>query len=362
MMKNNLFLLIACAATLSASAQQHIPQVGREFPTTVFMSYTTREAAQADKYAASPYFVALDGGAGEFHMPFAWADKQVFLHMDTGRQPVYVVVNDRQVGYTEGSEAPAEFDITPFVREGNNTFSITGGDVTNLYIKTLPRVRVRDFEIRTTLTEGYRNGVLDFGVIVKSHLLNEKGVRVCFELFSPSGELLKTEYRDVALRLRQEQAVHFEALVPNVRAWSSATPTLYTVMIRIQNEGRYTEYIQQKVGFRSVELVDGRLLLNGVEALPGACRIAAANMDFSAAGYAPAAPPANDPACLDLILDRVKVNYFLHRNDPSVAAFSLGESTENGYNFYEAYLWMKEQEKVRPTIFPGAAGQWNTDM
>lgn len=332
-----------------------VPASGREEPTTDFISHTSREAAQADVFTASPYYKVLEG-PGEFFVPFDWADKQLFLSLDPGGEPVFVVVNGREVGFAEGAHAPVAFDLTAFAREGKNTLAIDG-DVKNLCLKALPRVRVRDFDIRTDRTEGYRNGVLDFGVIVKSHWLNEKSVRVYFELFSPAGELLKADSRDVTLRMRGEEAVHFEALVPDAEREKA-----YAVMIRVQNEGRYTEYIQRKVIFRHIEQIDGRLLIDGnpVERSEK-YHIPAANMDFSRYGFAPGTTPANDPAYLDVILDRVKTNYYRTRNEPSTVAFSLGESAENGYDFHEAYLWMKARENVRPVFFPGADGEWNSD-
>ncbi len=356
MKKQTLFWVVAWLTGHTALAQQvisDVPALRAEEATTEFMSYTSRETAQADNYAASPYYKALDG-PGEFTVPFAWVDKQVFLHVETAGSNVEFRVNGEITGYFEGADTPAEFDITSYVREGRNLLQITGESINGLYLKALPKVRVRDFDIRTDLTDGYRNGALDFGVIVKSHFLNEKSVRLFFELFSPDGELLKSESKEVVLRMRGEQTVHFEAMVPDVMAWNAEHPNLYSVMIRVQYEGRYVEYIQRKVGFRSIELVDGQLLVNG-EAVKR-------NEGYKLGEANVRDVPGNDPKSVEKMIDRVKDNYLRTRNAPSVVAFSLGDSPENGYNFYEAYLWMKAHETTRPVIFRGAGGEWNTDV
>ena len=482
-----------------------VPAVNKEYPTTEFMSYTSRESAQADDYSASPYHKSLNGlwkfrwvdsqkkivdgfyrpdydvsgwgeievpanwemnGHGvpvytnvaydfpphwtdrwvlpddipvgmyrtEFTVPFAWADKQIFLHIGAIKSGTYVYVNGEKVGYTEDSKNPAEFDITDYVNEGRNvlaleTYRWTSGSYLedqdfwrmsgierDVYIKAVPKVRVRDFEIRTDLTDNYCNGVLDFGVVVKSHFLNEKSARVYFELFSPTGELLKTEYKDVSLRLRQEETVHFEALVPDVKAWSAEHPNLYTVMTRIQYEGRYVEYIQRKIGFRSVEIQGNLLLVNGqpikikgvnihehhpynghvvdeetmikdfrlmkehnINAVrtshyPQQTRFyelcdeygfyvcSEANVESHGMGYDLHKTLGNNPEFLESHLERVRNMYERTKNYASVIIFSPGNEAGNGYNFYEAYLWFKSREKQRPMAYEQAGMEWNTDI
>ena len=490
-MRKAILFLAALATTAFAYGQvgaewrePGVPAVGREYPATDFMSYTAREAAVKNDHSASPYYHSLNGVwkhkhvasgyfdlnedvfspgydvsawenvdvpqksipeqlletvAGlphdvsvdvfrtEFYMPFAWADKQVFLEIGSAHSGVLVFVNGLSAGYAEDAKAPAVYDVTALVKEGNNTLAVaatgwstgsqlergnrTSGTITgNVCIKALPKIRVRDFEIRTDLTENNRNGVLDFGVVVKSHLLNQKEATVYFELFSPEGQLLKSESKAVSLRMRQEQTVHFDALVSGVQAWSAEHPALYTVMTRIQHEGRYTEYIERKVGFRSIGIAGGQLQVNGkpivfrgisvtdfpadpdgmtetfrwmklhqINAirpvhgpLPGLfyelCDaygfyvLSEAHIDSRASGFAPETTLGNRPDYLDAHLDRVKSVYERTKNHASVVLFSLGDQGGNGYNFYEAYLWMKSREKTRPVLYAGAGREWNTDV
>ena len=489
-MKKTAFVLAAILWAGGISAQvltewrnSEIVAVGREYPTTGFMSYTSRDAAARNDYAASPYYNLLDGiwkhkrfssvaelpedvftvgysvsawaeinipqeksadpiqgkvsnipndvavdvFRTEFHMPFAWADKQVFVEIGEAYSGVSVFVNGEQAGYAEDSNASAMYDVTRLVKEGNNTLIIaatpwsTGNQLEkdkhvfgqilgNVIIKNLPKIRVRDFEISTNLTDNYRNGVLDFGVVVKSHLLNQKDVKVYFELFAPGGELLKSETKEVSLRMRGEQIVHFDVLIPEVYAWTPENPELYTAMVRIQHEGRYTEYIERKVGFRSVEVSGDQIFLNGkqanlqrinVDAFPtdpyemegafwemksnninairliggtkpelfyemcdryGFYVLSEANIDSREYGFAPETTLGNNPSYLNAHLDRVKSMYERTKNYASVIAFSLGNQGGNGYNFYEAYLWMKSREKIRPVLYAGAGREWNTDV
>ncbi|MDR0954651.1 MAG: DUF4981 domain-containing protein [Rikenellaceae bacterium] len=369
-----------------------------------------------------------------FNVPFAWADKQIYLHLGAIKSGTYVYVNGEKVGYTEDSKNPAEFDITGYVKEGNNTLALEtyrwtdgsyledqdfwrmSGIERGVYLKALPKVRVRDFEIRTDLSDNYRNGVLDFGVVIKSHFLNRKSARVYFELFSPSGELLKSERKEVNLRLRQEEMVHFEALVPDVQAWSAEHPNLYTVMTRVQYEGRYVEYIERKIGFRSVEIQGNLLLVNGqpikikgvnihehdpytghvvseetlrkdfqlmkehnINAVRtshypqqrrfyelcdefGFYVCSEANVESHGMGYDLSKTLGNNPQFLEGHLDRLRNMYERTKNYASVIMFSPGNESGNGYNFYEAYLWFKSREKQRPMAYEQAGTEWNTDI
>ncbi|MFR9523086.1 MAG: glycoside hydrolase family 2 TIM barrel-domain containing protein [Rikenellaceae bacterium] len=71
--------------------------------------------------------------------------------------------------------------------------------------------------------------------------------------------------------------------------------------------------------------------------------------------------PSNDPALVDEYLERVQKMYYRTRNFSCVVAYSLGGESGNGYNMYKAYEWLRSVEAVRPIIYGGAAGEWNSD-
>ncbi len=370
----------------------------------------------------------------EFTVPFDWFDKEIFLHIGAVKSGCYVYVNGQKVGYSEDSKNPAEFDITPYAKEGRNTLALevyrwsTGswletqdfwrisGIEREVYVTARPKVRLRDFVVSSDLSPSYRDGVLDFGAIVKSHFLNPKTVKVHFDLLSPEGEVLESAVKEVSLRLKREDTVRFSTLVPNVRAWSAETPTLYTVLTRIQHEGRFTEYVATKVGFRNVRIEGNRVLFNGqpikikgvnyhehhptkghvvdeatlrkdmelmkrhnINAIRtshypqqrlfydlcdqyGFYVCSEANIESHGMGYDLGRTPGNDPRFLNAHLDRTKNMYERTKNHPSVTFFSLGNEAGNGYNFYETYLWVKSKEKMRPVQYERAEQEWNTDI
>ncbi len=370
----------------------------------------------------------------EFTIPFAWLDKQIFLHIGAVKSGSYVYINGEKIGYSEDSKSPAEFDITRYVREGRNTvvlevyrwstgsylecqdFWRVSGIERDVYLTARPKVRIRDFEIRTTLTDDYTKGFLDFGVVVKSHMLNPKSVKVYWELYDPEGKMIRSATRDLDLKMREERTLHFDATIDDVRTWSAEDPVLYTVLVRIQNEGRFTEYVTRKIGFRSVELKGNQVLVNGrpikfkgvnlhehhpytghvmdeetllkdleimkkhnINAIrtshyPHSRRfyelcdqygfyvVSEANIESHGSGYRPETTLGNDPDFLNAHMDRTRNMYERTKNYPSVIFFSLGNEAGNGYNFYETYLWLKSREKDRPVQYEQAKREFNTDI
>ena len=140
-------------------------------------------------------------------MPFAWIDREVFAHVGPVHRAYYLYINGRLAGYHEDSKTPAEFDITKLVTEGKNHMAIVAyadpvsttlenqiqtkgtalqGDV---YVFAQPKVRMRDYVIDTRFAPDGTSGLFNFGVIVKSHLLNPKQVTVYYDLYGPDSTL-----------------------------------------------------------------------------------------------------------------------------------------------------------------------------
>lgn len=365
----------------------------------------------------------------EFTMPFKWIDREVFIRLDAVTRAYYVYANGNPVGYHEDSKTPAYFDITPYVADGKNTIVIVAyanpvsttlenqittqgtrieGDVC---VMAQPKVRIRDFVVNTRFAPD-GNGLFSFGAIVKSHLLNPKEVFVYYELIAPDDSTIVAQgKRDARFHLRAEDTVRFFANLPNIQSWSHESPKLYTVALRLQHEGRFTEYTQVKIGFRDVDYDPQGIRINGQPVVLNAIEYNApadesvwqkdfaafkkrginclmvkdyprndrfyqltdgygfyvgnrANIDAHLSGDSiqEGGTPANDPIWESAYADRVMNMYYTSANHPSVLFFSLGNQGGRGYNMYEAYLRLKAVEKERPVIYETAGAEWNSDM
>ena len=114
----------------------------------------------------------------EFTIPDAWDGRQVFLHFDGVMSAFYVWINGQMVGYSEDSMTPAEFNVTPYLHQGNNILAVEvyrwsdgsyledqdfirfSGIYRNVYLFSTPAVHIRDFFVRATLDDQYKDGVL----------------------------------------------------------------------------------------------------------------------------------------------------------------------------------------------------------
>ncbi len=444
-MKIAFVALLAALSTGVANAQpalwqQPSPvQENRELPRTQTISYDSEQNALLRSHTASLYLQPLatwttseqDNGATvvystTYKVPFKWVDRQLFLYVGGANSAYEVAVNGKPAGYNQSGRTVAEFDLTRLSKEGNNTLTITvyGNAASRklenhtadlhprltgeTYIVAQPKMRIRDYVARMGF-EG-TTGNLELGVIFKSHLLNEKMIRMYYTLYDPTGEQVAKGNRDVEINMRREDTVRFFIPLPDVKAWNHETPNLYTLSLKTQYEGRFMEYVTYKIGFRTVEMQQGKLLINGrdIPMLVTAytsdsdsaamaselqtmkekgvntiqvnnhplsdrfyelcdrlglyvCNQADIDTHLSGNDRRKGGTPSNDPAWEAAYIDRVTGMYYTSRNHPSATLFSLAQNSANGYNLYESYLALKDIEPRRPIIYTGAGGEWNTD-
>ncbi len=224
-----------------------------------------------------------------FTLPEGWDAKRVFLHFDGIYSGAYVWVNGEKVGYTQGSNNDAEFDVTPYVHTGDNNVSVQvfrftdgsylegqdcwhmSGIHRDVYLFATPKTYLRDHSITSTLnaSDGYRSGEMNVELTMNNRdgQAAEKQVRV--RLFSPSGTQVaeKTASFSFADGNKQEatQTLTFDGLT-NLELWTAETPNLYTLDIaQLDAEGNEEEAFATKYGFRHIEIPsdDHRVYING---------------------------------------------------------------------------------------------------
>lgn len=438
MMKRNILIAVcAIISIFTSNANTRLePQSAfenREQARTRTFSYPSEVAAKEGSLARSQYIRPLDGewqqsGRGgfsqTFSVPFAWADREIFVYVEKMSGPFHVKVNDQLVGMSAHGTTPLEFDITPYAKEGANTIELSGLDIPqgtvtanvsiegDVIVHAQPRIRVRDFEARTIFNRDDAGASVELDIKLKSHLLNSKTVTVYYSLLDPSGEQVNSGRQNVETDMRREESVRFLIPVELAKPWTHETPELYTVVLRVQHEGRFTEYVAYRFGMRNIAFGSGEVYINGrkipftmarylttadrqttetelrelkrsginmvmAEKQPQpeyfyelcdeiglyVCDQAAVNIDLEGAeqNNGPRANPFNLPYFSEVIKDRILSTYLRSRNHASVVMFSLGGDVTNGYNLQQAYLTLKELERQRPLIFLAADGEWNSD-
>ena len=215
-----------------------------------------------------------------FNIDKSWQNKKVFLHFGAVNSAFYVWVNDKKIGYSEGSKTPAEFDITDQVKAGINDISVEvyrwsdgsyledqdfwrlSGIERDVYLYTLPLQHISNIETNASLDEiEYSEGQLSVKVSledissVKDHLIK-------IRLLDSNKKIVFEEIRNCSES--NSDKIEFTTEIKNVKKWSAETPYLYNLEVSLQNsERKNIDATKIRIGFRTSEIKNGQLLING---------------------------------------------------------------------------------------------------
>jgi beta-galactosidase len=221
-----------------------------------------------------------------FTVPEAWKGREVFLTFDGVDSACYVWVNGARVGYSEDSRTPAEFDVTSYLKAGENLLAVEvyrysdgsyledqdfwrlSGIYRDVYLWSAPSVHLRDFEVKALLDGACRHGelVIDAQVVRYGAGAPESCVLEA-TLLDPAG---KAVGGGVLARTKVPAAsrVALRAAVAAPARWTAETPHLYTLLLTLKEpSGAVLEVLKTGVGFRRVELRGGQVLVNGAPIL-----------------------------------------------------------------------------------------------
>ena len=371
-----------------------------------------------------------------FTLPAGWQAGQTFLRFEGVMSAFYVWINGKKVGYSQGSMEPSEFNITSYLQQGDNQIAVEvykysdgsyledqdfwrfGGIHRDVLLYHTPDVRLRDVAIRASM-----DGVLQinpqFSVY---HNENGEGYRLVATLFDGNSPVCcDTIATDETLDLAHKASRmnewfpqrgyrkfnRMEMKVDHPRLWSVDHPNLYTLRLQLQNaDGTIVEQTTQQVGFRTIEIADGRLLINGRaikirgvnrhEHDPYRARVMTeelmkqdlqlmkqANINAVRLAHYPNCPRwyelcdsmgmyvmdeadcethglrgtlASTPDWADAFLDRAIRMAERDKNHPSIIFWSLGNESGYGPNHAAMSAWLHEFDPTRPVHYEGAQG------
>ena len=358
-----------------------------------------------------------------FTIPSHWQGRRVIIKFGAVKSAMYLAVNGHTLGYSEDSKTPAEWDITRYLRPGENEVQVRvvrwcngsylecqdmwrmSGITRNVELYCVPLDYIADLRVIADLdTSDYRTARLDLMIDLNRRMGGgHLEVDICGRTYSQ--RLLSKDW--------------FVMLMPEVgevEPWTDSTPTLYPLTLRLYNaEGTLLETLCKRIGFRHIDIRHSQLLLNGKpmeirgvnrhehsatgghyvcpdemrqdvammkqmginavrtshypndELWYDLCDSAGiyiwdeANVESHAQGYGDEALPKH-PEWREPILDRIYNMYRRDRNHPSVIAWSLGNESGNGPIMEEAYRLMKERDATRPTVYERALSDPNSDL
>jgi beta-galactosidase len=218
-----------------------------------------------------------------FTVPVEWANRRVLLTFDGVNSFFFLWVNGEKVGLGKDSRTPVEFDITKFLKAGENLIAVENfrwcdgsyledqdmwrmsGIFRDVYLWSPPNIHIRDFEVKADLDDQYKSGRLSLNVTVEN--VGQAAAEVLIEanLLDATGETAAAP-RITLLPAPGPKAAQasITTSLESPQLWSAEAPNLYKLLLALKDRsGAVLEIIPVNVGFRRIEIREGNLLVNG---------------------------------------------------------------------------------------------------
>ncbi len=220
----------------------------------------------------------------EFTLPTNWKGLRTVLHFSGVKSGFTCWVNGREVGYSQGSYTPAEFDISEYLNPGKNQLAVQvirwtdgsylenqdrirmSGIFRDVYLFATPKAHIGNFYVHPEVKKSLNR--VDFSVNVElrnSGKTEAKNRSTEVDLVTPDGKTLLTLKKNFSfVPSGKSEIINLKSELKNPRLWHTEDPQLYTVLIKLLDNGKVTEVIRQDVGFRRFDWDElGNIYLNG---------------------------------------------------------------------------------------------------
>ena len=379
-----------------------------------------------------------------FQLPAGWeARGQTLLRFEGVMSAFYIWINGERVGYSQGSMEPSEFNITNYLHAGENQIALEvyrysdgsyledqdfwrfGGIHRSIHLLHTPDIRIRDYAVRTLpVSTDYQDFILQIDPQFSVYRgMTGKGTTLQGVLKDASGREIATLKGDVEDILDLEHKAgrmnewypqrgprklgRMSATIKSPKRWTAETPYLYKLHLTLLTaEGEVIEQVEQSVGFRSVEIRNGQLLVNGApvrfrgvnrhEHDPRTARVMSeermlqdillmkqANINAVRTSHYPNVSRwyelcdslglyvmdeadieehglrgtlASTPDWHAAFLDRAVRMAERDKNHPSIVMWSMGNESGYGPNFAAISAWLHDFDPTRPVHYEGAQG------
>jgi beta-galactosidase len=216
-------------------------------------------------------------------MPASWAGNRMILHFAGVESAFYLWLNGEVVGYSQGSRTPAEFDVTSYMRPGENVIAVEvyrwsdgsyledqdfwrlSGIFRDVSLHVTPKLFIRDFWAQANLDEACQDGVLDLSIQVRNDSKEISGGHLEASLLDPDGKPVAEAWSAaVSVEPGVEKELNHSQVLKSPKKWSAERPHLYTLLLTLKGgDDEVLQVIPTRIGFRRVEIKEGQLLVNG---------------------------------------------------------------------------------------------------
>jgi beta-galactosidase len=379
-----------------------------------------------------------------FNLPANWQNQRVVLHFGGVNSAYYVWVNGNAVGYAEDSKMDAAYDITKFIHAGKNSIAVQvlrfadgtyledqdfwrlSGIEREVYLVATPKLFVQDFQCKTLFTNGFSTGTLQTAVSISNQLAALSNAQLDIKLLDEQNQVVATSTTKFGVKSTETTQVESKIVLQHPLLWNAESPHLYKAILVLKDaQGKLIQVFNQQVGFRQVDIKDGKVLVNGQPVLfkgvnrhehhpeMGHAVVDEADMlldiqrmkeyninavrashypnhplwyklcnkygmyivdeanveshgmgvyDYQPYGFAMNNILARDAAWFPAIWQRIENMYQRDKNNPAIIFWSLGNEAGRGDNFKKSYDALKLLDHSRPIQYEQAFMDNYTDI
>jgi beta-galactosidase len=378
----------------------------------------------------------------EFEIPESWGNRLTFINFGAVKSAYYLWVNGQFVGYTEDAKTNADFDLTPYVKVGKNLLAVKvfrfsngsyfecqdfwriSGIERDVVLYSKPQLNIYDYEVHAGLDETYENGTFELKVKLQSKNDKiKKNNKLNISIQHGDSRIFMSRSMNDLRFVKGEDGYYYaevsmedEGDIGKVKPWSAESPNLYLMTLCLADKNdEPIETLNTYIGFRTSEIKDGKLLINGKYVLikgvnrhehdPYTGHVISreameqdiammkrmnintvrtchypddpywyelcdryglyvwdeANCESHAQGYGERSL-AKDEQFKGMVWSRNRNMLERDKNHPSVIMWSMGNECGNGVNFEYTYDWMKNRDHSRPVTYERAIYDRNTDV
>lgn len=238
-------------------------------------------------FSPNPPYIDVDNPVGtyrtNFTIPSDWKDREIILHFGSISGYAQIYVNEQKVGMSKASKTPAEFNVTRYLKEGENVLAVQvyrwhdgsymedqdfwrlTGIERDVFLQAYPKLTIWDFFLKADLDNSYKNGLFQGTVDIREFSGNvcKKGL-LELELLDRAGKRVWTQRKKFNIN-NGLTVVTFSGFIKNVTKWNAEKPYLYDCVLTLLDEhNRQLAVTAYKTGFRKIEIKNAKLMVNGM--------------------------------------------------------------------------------------------------
>ena len=218
----------------------------------------------------------------EFTIPDSWNGRETYLLFGGVNSAFYVWINGQKVGYSQDSRMTSEFNITKYLKPGNNLIAVEvyrwsdgsymedqdfwrmSGIFRDVALLSRAPLHIRDFQVKTPFDSAYENSTFKLHVSVQNVGNGNGAASMETKLLDAAGKQVFKTVSSVKVPSGKDAVIDLQQAVKSPNKWSAEIPYLYQLIITLKDsKGGVIEVIPWNVGFKQSEIKGDQILFNG---------------------------------------------------------------------------------------------------